>query len=165
MLPRALGYFGVASAGVLAVAWIARTLGGLPDWFFAAVVLLLALGFPIVAIAALPPHRRVSGRSGPVGSLPAAVHHRLTIHNAVRGGVVTFALLAVGTAVYMAMWALGIGSAGSLVAAGRLNPRERLIIADFDNHTRDSLLGPATMECLRKRIERDVFEPPRGEGT
>ena len=149
MLPRALGYFGVASAGVLAVAWMARTLGGLPDWFFVAVVLLLALGFPIVAIAALPPHRRVSGRSGPVGSFPAAVHHRLTIHNAVRGGVVTFALLAVGTAVYMAMRALGIGSAGSLVAAGRLNPRERLIIADFDNHTSDSLLGPAVTQAFR----------------
>ena len=49
----------------------------------------------------------------------------------------------------MTMRVLGIGPIGSLVAAGVLDERDRLILADFENHTPDSLLAGAVIEALR----------------
>ena len=57
-----------------------------------------------------------------------------------------FALLVVG---YMAMRLLGIGPAGSLMAAGLLSNRERIIVADFKSPTTDSTLGPVVTEAMR----------------
>ena len=42
----------------------------------------------------------------------------------------------------MAMRAFGIGPVGTLVASGRLHERDRIILADFSNQTRDSCSVP-----------------------
>src|SRR5439155_11312590 len=44
---------------------------------------------------------------------------------------------------------LGIGPVGTLVASGVLAQRDRLVLADFENRTRDSTLGPSLTEALR----------------
>ena len=144
-LPQVLGLFGVAAASVLGLAWGLRTLLGLPDWFFPAAVTLVALGLPIVLAAALLHNRRAGGRATPTA--PLARH--LSLAGAVRGGVLALGGLGVATGGYMAMRVLGIGPVGSLVASGKLNARERLIIADFADQTPGKRLGAAVTQAFR----------------
>src|SRR5437879_13791197 len=47
------------------------------------------------------------------------------------------------------MRVLGIGPVGTLVASGVLEKRDRLVLADFENRTTDSTLGPSLTEALR----------------
>src|SRR5439155_11861433 len=58
-------------------------------------------------------------------------------------------LLGLGTAAYTGMRLLGIGPVGTLVASGVLAERDRLVLADFENRTADSTLGPSLTEALR----------------
>ena len=44
---------------------------------------------------------------------------------------------------------LGIGPVGTLVASGRLNERDRLVVADFDNRTPDASLAGSVTEAFR----------------
>src|SRR5687768_2652460 len=148
-LPRVLAYFGIAAVAVLGLAWGLRTLLGLPDWFFPAAVILLALGLPIVVLAGISHNRRIAGGTSTNAPGPAGLHHRLTLSRAVKGGIAAFSALALITGAYMAMRLLGIGPVGSLVASGKLKERERLIIADFANQTRDPMLGPAVTQAFR----------------
>ena len=139
-----LGWFAVAAAVVLGLAWGLRTLLGLPDWFFPAAVVLLALGLPIVLLAGAA-HNRGVAADQPTNR-PT---DRLTLSKAVKGGIAAFSGLAGVTILYMGMRALGIGPVGSLVASGKLAERERLIIADFSNQTRDQSLGAAVTQAFR----------------
>jgi tetratricopeptide (TPR) repeat protein len=143
-LPRVLGYFALAAAALLGLAWALRTLLGLPDWFFPATVVLLALGLPIVVLATL-------SHNQPLG---------LTLRRAVHGGIAAFSGLGIITGAYMAMRLLGIGPVGSLVASGKLAARERLIIADFANQTRDTLLGPAVTQAFRVDFSQSKLVSP-----
>ncbi|MEO8452372.1 MAG: serine/threonine-protein kinase, partial [Gemmatimonadota bacterium] len=157
-LPRVLGWFGLAGAALLGVAWGLRNLLGLPDWFFVAAVVLLAAGLPIVVMAALAHNRRVSGRTGQ--PTPDGSRRRLTLRRAVTGGVAAFTTLGVVTTAYMGMRALGIGPVGTLVASGKLSERDRLIIADFSNQTRDTLLGPAVTQAFRVDFAQSKLVSP-----
>lgn len=55
------------------------------------------------------------------------------------------------------------GPAGSLLAKGVIDERERIILADFENHTSDSLLAIAATEALRVYLAQSplvtVVEP------
>jgi tetratricopeptide (TPR) repeat protein/tRNA A-37 threonylcarbamoyl transferase component Bud32 len=159
-LPHVVGYFAVAGAALLGAAWGVRTLLGLPDWFFAAAVVLLALGLPIVVAAALAHNRRVSGPASTGHQTPGGIQKRLTLRRAVTGGVAAFSTLGVVTAGYMAMRAFGIGPVGTLVASGKLNERDRVIIADFTNQTRDPLLGPAVTQAFRVDFAQSKLVSP-----
>src|SRR5207253_1955425 len=64
-------------------------------------------------------------------------------------GVAAFAALGLGAGGYAAMRVLGIGPVGTLVASGVLEKRDRLVLADFENRTTDSTLGPSLTEALR----------------
>jgi eukaryotic-like serine/threonine-protein kinase len=61
------------------------------------------------------------------------------------------ALAAVATVVggYMTLRELGVGSPKTLLSTGMLKQRERIIIADLQSRTPDSLLGLAASEALR----------------
>jgi tetratricopeptide (TPR) repeat protein len=159
-LPHVLGYFAVAGAAVLGLAWGLRTLLGLPDWFFPAAVVLLALGLPIVVLAAVAHNRWIAGGSAVRLPVPGKIQRPLTLGRAVTGGVAAFAGLGLFTTGYMAMRALGIGPVGSLVASGRLAVRERLIIADFTDQTRDARLGPAVTQAFRVDFSQSKLVSP-----
>src|SRR5690606_36255778 len=65
------------------------------------------------------------------------------------GGAVAvgaFAVLVVG---FMVMRALGIGPAGSLLAAGKLGAGDPIILTDFATPANDSTLGVTVTEALR----------------
>src|SRR5207302_5699708 len=80
---------------------------------------------------------------------PTGVHRWFTWRRALLGGAAGFTLLGLGTGVYMAMRLVGIGPVGTLVASGVLAERDRLVLADFENRTADSTLGPSLTEALR----------------
>jgi Flp pilus assembly protein TadD len=159
-LAQVLLYFALAAAAMLGLAWGLRTLLGLPDWFFPAVVVLLALGLPVVVLAAVSHNRRIAGRSAVRLPVPGGVHRSLTLRRAVGGGIAAFSALGLVTGGYMAMRLLGIGPVGSLVASGKLGARERLIIADFTDQTRDARLGPAVTQAFRVDFTQSKLVSP-----
>ena len=159
-LPRVLTYFAIAAMAVLGLAWGLRTLLGLPDWFFPAAVVLIALGLPVVVLAGIGHNRRISGRTAVSLPVPGNLHHRLTLRRAINGGIAAFSGLGLITGGYMAMRLLGIGPVGSLVASGKIAERERLIIADFANTTRDPSLGPAVTQAFRVDFQQSRLVSP-----
>ena len=69
-------------------------------------------------------------------------------HGARRHRALTaFALLVAG---YLVLRALGIGPAGSLLAAGKLIAQDRVLVAAFDAPAKDSALG----DVVRRRCAR-----------
>jgi len=76
------------------------------------------------------------------------VPHRLfTWRNAILGGAGAFLLFGAGTGAWMALRALGIGPAGTLVAKGALEERALVVLADFE--AEDAALADAATEALR----------------
>jgi eukaryotic-like serine/threonine-protein kinase len=73
----------------------------------------------------------------------------LTWHRTVAGGVLAFVLLIFAVTGYSAMRAMGIGPVGSLVAAGVIDARDRILIADFQSQTGDTLLAGVVTEAFR----------------
>jgi tetratricopeptide (TPR) repeat protein len=168
-LTRVLFVYAGASYAVLELSDIFIDQLGLPDWFFPGIVVLLLLGLPIVVATALvhskarrpaeaaeqdaPPPTDVGtavpegeGRAAPAVTAPGPW---LTWRRAIVGFVAAFALWGVVVAAYMAMRAFGIGPVGSLVAAGLIDERDRIILADFRNNSSDPLLGQAATEAFR----------------
>ncbi len=160
-------YLGASYAILEAVdLFIARL--GLPDWVFQTALVLLLIGLPIITItASIQAGGKAQTRADPTlvtagargDDQTARLHHSglrrlFTWRNALLGGVLAFTLLGIGTAGYMAMRVMGIGPVGSLVAKGVLEERERIILADFENQTHDSLLAGAVTEAFRVDFEQ-----------
>ncbi len=146
---RVATLFGFAALGVLTLAYLLVHLLGLPDWAFAAAVGLAAAGLPIMLWTGVIERRRALANSTGRAAVPAGVQRWFTWRRALLGGAAGFGLLGLGTAVYMAMRLFGIGPVGTLVASGVLAQRDRLVLADFENRTADSTLGPSLTEALR----------------
>lgn len=56
----------------------------------------------------------------------------------------------------MAMRSLGVGPVGTLQATGALGERELLLVADVENRTADSTLGPTVTELLRISLSQST---------
>ncbi len=141
---------------------------GLPHWVFPGAVMLLLFGFPIIVTTALvqaapgpKPGEATPGteaarpeleRSVTATDVAAVAKHWLTWRKSILGGVLAFALLGVSAAAYIAARELGVGPVSSLVAAGALDPREPIVLADFTNLTDESLLGVVVTEALRSEL-------------
>ena len=65
------------------------------------------------------------------------------------GGLLAVTALGLATAGYLVLHASGVGAGPSLLAGGVLKQHDRMVLADFDNHTRDSLLGTALTDAFR----------------
>src|SRR5438128_1437534 len=146
---RVATLFGFAALGVLTLAYSLVHMLGLPDWAFAGAVGLAAAGLPIILWTGVIERRRAIAGSTGRAAVPAGVQRWFTWRRALLGGAAGFGLLGIGTAVYMAMRLFGIGPVGTLVASGVLAQRDRLVLADFENRTADSTLGPSLTEALR----------------
>ena len=152
---RVPGLYGLAAALALGVVYLLTIELGLPSWVISDAVILLLVGLPIVVATGLVERRRAVARA--IGA-PAAVglSRWLTWQRTVAGLGLAFGALGVGTAGYTAMRLLGIGPVGTLVASGVLKNRESLILADFENRTPDSTLGPSLTAAFRV----DLSESP-----
>ena len=130
--------FLIASAMLLAITqFLVRKLG-LPDWVFSAALILLAIGLPILIATAFLQNRDTR----------AGARRWWTWRNAIMGGGLAFLGLALLVSGYMFSRKTGIGPGASLVSAGVLDTRDRILIADFENATPDSLLGATLKEAL-----------------
>jgi tetratricopeptide (TPR) repeat protein len=139
--------YGVGSWVVLQIAETLTSLLGLPLWFGKALIMVLAIGLPVLLLtAAAQSARATKARADSRRKLFGGF---LTWRRAILGGVGAFALLGVGTAGYMAMRSLGIGPPATLIAQGMLEDRGRLLVAEFDNLTQDAQLAPAITEALQ----------------
>ncbi|HYV50358.1 MAG TPA: protein kinase, partial [Dongiaceae bacterium] len=133
------------AAGSFLVLLLARALIrqlGLPDWVLPATVVVLALGLPVLLATLFIQSRflRVTHVPGP--------HRWLTWRNAILGGGFAFLGLTLFVSGYMLSRKTGIGPGASLVSAGVLDERDRILIAEFENATPDSLLGATVKEAL-----------------
>ncbi len=71
-----------------------------------------------------------------------------TWRNAILGAVTSGALLLGSVVAYLAMWALGIGPVGSLVAQGVILTGDSLVVAQFVNRTDDASLGALVTDAF-----------------
>ncbi len=136
---RVATLFGFAALGVLSLVRLLVRVLGLPDWAFAGAVGLAAAALPFMLWTGAVERRRAR----------AGAPHWLTWRRALVSAGSGFGLLGLVTATHAAMRQLGIGPMGTLVASGVLAERDRLVLADFENRTRDSTLGPSLTEALR----------------
>lgn len=148
---RVASVFALASIGVLALVYFLVQVIGLPDWVFYGAIALMAAGLPIMLLTGHHERKRALARSsGRITVTPAGgIQRHFTWRKALVGGGVAFAGLGVFSAGYMAMRALGIGPAGTLLTTGALRERERLLLADFENFTADTTVGESVTELLR----------------
>ncbi len=162
-LGRALALWAGATALVALTAWAATVAIGLPDWVFPGSLGVMLAGLPVIGLTwyvqhavrraftatpAYTPGGSESGHGTCAGlALKASPHfswRRTWLGGAIAVGA--FAALVIG---FMVMRALGIGPAGSLLAAGKLDQGEMLVVADFRGPPGDSTLGSTVAEALR----------------
>jgi eukaryotic-like serine/threonine-protein kinase len=169
---QVLGIYAVTSWMVYQVVLALYEGIGLPGWVPGTAIVLLLIGLPIVLATAFV-QEGGPGRSGSYSSVPGlegfetgapiagepkddavaepvgSGSRLFTWSRAVTGGLLAFAALGLASAGFMGMRTLGIGPAGTLMARGDLGERDLIVLADFRNATRDSLLGGVVTEALR----------------
>ena len=80
-----------------------------------------------------------------------AVSAHITWRRAFRGGAIAVGAFALAVIAIMIMRVFGVGPAASLLAAGTLHGRERLIVVDF-NAGKDSSLSHVVTEAVRTNL-------------
>ncbi|HYV50359.1 MAG TPA: protein kinase [Dongiaceae bacterium] len=133
----ALGFLIASGLLLLITRFLVQKLG-LPDWVFSAALVLLAIGLPVLIATAF-----LQNRYGVAGA-----RTWWTWRNAILAGGVAFLGLALLVSGYMFSRKTGIGPGASLVSAGVLDTRDRILITDFENATPDTLLGATLKEAL-----------------
>jgi TolB-like protein len=143
--------FVIASVVVIGIVWQLVHRLGLPDWVLYGAVGLLLIGLPIMLMTGWQERQRAVARTTGmyVPAQPAGLARWLTWRKALIGGGLAFGGLAGLAGVYTAMRLMGIGPVGTLVASGVLKDREPLVLADFENRSADSTLGPSLTEAFR----------------
>ncbi len=142
------GSFVLVAVVLLAVSYLLASQLGLPGWVFLAAVALLVLGLPMVLATSLAERDR--GR----GAAPGGLRGRLTWRRTIVAGALGFGGLTLVTVGWAASRVLGIGPAGTLLATGAIEERERIILADFENRTDDPSHGATVTELLRIGLSR-----------
>ena len=149
----------VAKAAIVAI--------GLPDWVFPGALVVMALGLPVILFTAYVHRttRRVIGGDADVHAGRHAEPRRRarwrswrsrrarTCRGGARalGGVAAVGGFVLLVGVYMVLRAMGIGPAGSLLAAGALGENEKILVADL----------PSPGQRLDARPRRDATRSAR----
>jgi tetratricopeptide (TPR) repeat protein len=163
---KALALYAVAFVAVAVLARAAIVGIGLPDWVFPGALVVMALGLPAILFTALvhrQTHRALTttpvltpGGSPTTQSTLATIAIKASPHVSWRrtavGGVIAVGAFVVLVGGWMLLRALGIGPDGSLMAAGAMSQRERVVLADFSGKTSDSLLAPTITEAFRTAL-------------
>jgi tetratricopeptide (TPR) repeat protein/tRNA A-37 threonylcarbamoyl transferase component Bud32 len=163
---RALVAYIIAFAVVAILARAAVTGLGLPDWVFTGALIVMALGLPVIIatayvhrvsrrLATMTPRLTTSGGVvAPKGveAIAAKAGHHFTWRRAALGGAYALAAFVLVVGGFMALRALGIGPAGSLLAAGKLSDDDRILVADFRVSGADSSLGHIASEAVRTEL-------------
>jgi tRNA A-37 threonylcarbamoyl transferase component Bud32/tetratricopeptide (TPR) repeat protein len=178
MLRRALAFYAAAFVIVAVLAKAAILVVGLPDWVFPGAIGIMLLGLPVLLFTAYV--QRVARRvltttpaltPGGTPSLPQSTMATLAMkasphvswRRATMGGVYAVVAFALLVAAFMTLRALGIGPAGSLLAAGAIEMKQLLLVTDFKVSSADSslgrVLGDATKATLAQSSVISIATP------
>ncbi|HEY8793678.1 MAG TPA: protein kinase, partial [Gemmatimonadaceae bacterium] len=168
-LGRALGIWALSFLAVAIIARAAIIAIGLPDWVFPGALLVMALGLPVILFTAFVhhgAHQAMTMATMTPGGTPAAqsTMTRLAVkaspwvswRKTTVGGLLAVGSFAALVLLYMILRALGLGPAGSLLASGRVQDRERLIVTDFRSRGPDSTLGNIVSEAVRTDLAQSA---------
>ena len=162
MLVRALAIYGAAFIVVAVVARAAIVAIGLPNWVFPGALIVMALGLPMVlftgyvhrttlrALTATPGGSRVP--RGTIATIAVKASPHVSWRRTALGGALAVGAFILLVGGFMLLRALGIGPAGSLLASGRLEARDRVLITDFRVSGADSTLGGVIAEAVRANL-------------
>jgi len=166
---RAMAIYAAAFIGVAIVARLLVDTQGLPEWVFTGALVVMAIGFPVILFTGYTQYvaRRVAqatptltprgtlvrpSANGTLAQLAVKASPHVSWSRTARGGIAaltTFALLVAG---YLVLRVLGIGPSGSLLAAGKLNAQDRVLVAAFDATSRDSALADVVSVAVRTNL-------------
>lgn len=142
-----------ALAGYASISWLLLQIVstfmsglGLPDWVFTGFLWILIAGLPVLLFAARASERRADPQ---FANAPGIRLGRLTFRKAFLGGGLMVGAWIVVVGSFMASWAFGIGPAASLMAAGRIQQSDPVLIADFANKSHDPVLASTVTEAIR----------------
>jgi tetratricopeptide (TPR) repeat protein len=167
MFRKALGFYLVAFVIVAIVTRAAIVAIGLPDWVFPGALIIMALGLPVILFTGyvqhtakkvatstpkLTPGGTPSMPMGTMQTLAMKAAPRMTWRRATLGGVWAVGAFVVLIGGFMLLRDLGIGPAGSLLASGRLNAREPLLVTDFHVTNADSSLGRVLSDAAKTQL-------------
>ena len=160
-LRRALVVYAASVLGVAVVAQAATVVIGLPGWVLPGALVVMAFGLPLIlftgyvqrvarrALQATPAPGGTPASPGTMATIALKASPHVSWQRATRGGFYAlgaFTALVVG---YMVLRAFGIGPEGSLLAAGQITERDRLLLTDFGVHGTDSSTANVVVEALR----------------
>ncbi|HKW11929.1 MAG TPA: protein kinase [Gemmatimonadaceae bacterium] len=162
---RALLIYIAAFAIVVVLAKASLIAFGVPDWVFSGAVILMSAGLPVLLAVAFAHHttRRVATRTaaltpggtlashGTVTNLALKVSPHLTWRRVFRGVAVAVGAFAAAVVAIMVLRLFGVGPAASLLAAGTLHGRERVLVADFAARN-DTSLSHLVTEAVRTNL-------------
>jgi tetratricopeptide (TPR) repeat protein len=160
---KALGIWAAAFIVVAVVAKAAIVTIGLPSWVAPGAIVVMLLGLPAILFTAFvhrtartvltkTPTLTPGGGTAPHGTLATLAVKASPWVNWRRtwlGGAAAVAGFIALVGVYMLLRALGIGPAGSLLAAGKLNARAPILVTDFAVTGADSTIGTVVTEAVR----------------
>jgi tetratricopeptide (TPR) repeat protein len=164
---RALMLYALAFVVVAIVAKAAIVAVGLPDWVFPGALVVMALGLPVILFTAYVHRtmRKVVGTTptytpggtpslgqGTMAQLAIKASPHVSWRRAAIGGGLAVTAFVVLVGAYMAMRAMGIGPAGSLLAAGAIDENEKILVADLQSQTSDTTLGPVVTDAFRTAL-------------
>jgi tetratricopeptide (TPR) repeat protein/tRNA A-37 threonylcarbamoyl transferase component Bud32 len=163
-LARSLVLYAAAVAVVAIVARASIIALGVPDWVLPGALVVALLALPVILFAwyanrtlrtvtAVTPAPTAAGTpvpTSPMTTLVVNAASRLTWRRAWMASAAALGSFVVVVAVFMILRVLGIGPAGSLLAAGKLEDRGRLIVTAFPSP--DSSLGTLVTEAVRTNL-------------
>ena len=164
MLKKTLLWYAAAFVIVAIVARAAIIALGLPDWVMPGALAVMLLGLPVIfftwyvsrtmrRIATVTPSVTPGGSPtahGTMATLAIKASPHVSWRRTWVGGAVALGAFVFAVGAFMALRALGIGPAGSLLAAGRLSDRERLIVTEFQSP--DTSLSTIVNEAVRTNL-------------
>jgi hypothetical protein len=171
---QVLGVYLAISWGILMLLELLSVRLGFPLWTPDMALALLLIGLPVVLATTIAQGGlhwlRIEDLVDPnvlVGRTPDEVHvvpeahplygaSILTWRNAILGGAMAGALLVTSVVAYLAMWGLGIGPVGSLLAQGILEPGDRVLFATLDDRTADPLVASTAARALADHLGRST---------
>jgi tetratricopeptide (TPR) repeat protein len=143
--------FALATVAVTAITFLLTRVFNLADWVWIGALLCMLAGFPIMLYTGqLERKRAILKATGAFRFEPEPAHQQwFTWRRALWGGGLALGALLLATVGYGLSRHFGVGPGATLLSAGTLASEDRLVLADFENHTADSTLSTSLSEALR----------------
>lgn len=164
MTTRALGAWAVAFLLATLIARVATTEIGLPTWVLPGTVLVMLLGLPAILLTGYL-HRaarrelthtpvRTPGGSitrSSIGTLAMRAAPLVSWRRTAWGGALAMAVFVLMVGGFLALRTSGVGPFATLMSLGKLEERERILVAEFSG---DTALGPVLAEAARTGLSQ-----------